>query len=103
MNSDSVPTPNPPILVTCITSLPLITLQHAIHEISQRSPEILATIQTVLIDEENVVLEAGVEMSLEPQLANNWVVVAVDVCVHTVHPLEDLSDHAREGFGEWNA
>jgi hypothetical protein len=102
MNSDSVPTPNIPILVTCITSLPLITLQHAIHEISQRTPEILATIQTVLIDEEDVVLEAGIEMSLESQLANNWVVVTVDVGVHTVHPLEDLLNHAREGFGKWH-
>lgn len=43
----------------------------------------------MLVNEENVVLEAGVEMRLKTQLADDWVVVAVDVSVNTVHPLED--------------
>jgi len=57
----------------------------------------------MLIDEEDVVLEACVEVSLEAKFANDRVVVAVDVCVDSIHALEYLSDHAREGFWERNA
>jgi hypothetical protein len=50
----------------------------------------------VLVDEENVVLEAGVEVSFKTELADDRVVMAVDVGVDTVHSLEDLADHAWE-------
>jgi hypothetical protein len=80
-----------------------IALEHAINEISQWSPEILATVKVVLVYEEDVMLEAGVEMCLESELANNRVVVAVYVGIDAIHSLEDLPDHAWEGLREWDA
>jgi hypothetical protein len=47
-------------------------------------------------------LEACVEMCLKAQFSNYWVVVAVDVGVDSVHSLEYLSNHAREGFWKLN-
>jgi len=57
----------------------------------------------MLINEQNVVLEACIEVSLEAEFANDWVVVAIDMCVYTIHSLEDLPDHARKGLGKGNA
>jgi hypothetical protein len=48
------------------------------------------------------VLEAGIEMGFETELADNRVVVAIDVGVNSVHSFEDLANHARERLGEWN-
>jgi hypothetical protein len=52
----------------------------------------------MLINEENVMLETSVEMSLKTEFTDDWVVVAVDVGVNTIHSLEYLSNHAREGL-----
>lgn len=57
----------------------------------------------MLVDEKDIVLEASIEMGLETQLTNHWVVMAVDMRIDTVHSLEDLSDHAWEVLGERNA
>ncbi len=57
----------------------------------------------MLVDEEHVMLEACVQMRLEPQLQHDRVVVAVDVCVHAVEAFEHLPDQGREGFGERDA
>ena len=57
----------------------------------------------MLINEEDIVLEAGVEVCLEAEFANYWVVMAVYMCVDPVHALEDLSYHAWEGLWERNA
>ena len=54
----------------------------------------------MLIDEENIVLEASVEMGFETELTNYGIVVAVDVCVNTIHAFENLADHAGERFRE---
>ena len=62
----------------------LVTLQHTVDQIPQRAPEVLATGKTMLINEEHIVLEAGVQMRLETQLDDDWVVVAVDVGVDAV-------------------
>ena len=56
----------------------------------------------MLIDEEDVVLEACVEVSFEAKFTNDRVVVAIDVSVDAIHALEYLSNHAREGFWEWD-
>jgi len=80
--------------------VPSITPEHAVHKITQRAPEILSTSKTVLIDEEDVMLEAGVEVCFEAKFADNWVVVAIDVGVNTVHSLENLADHAWERLRE---
>lgn len=45
-------------------------------------------------------LKASIEMRLEPEFSNNWVVMAVYVGVDTVHALEDLPNHTGEGLGE---
>ena len=54
----------------------------------------------MLIDEEHIMLEAGVEMRFQAQLDNDGVVVTVDVGIDTVETLEDLADQRGEGFGE---
>lgn len=54
----------------------------------------------MLVDEEDVLLEGGVEVRLEAELADDGVVVAVDVGVDAVHALEDLADEGGEGLGE---
>lgn len=62
-----------------------ITSQHALYQITQRSPEVLApTCQPMLVYEQHIVLEAGVEMRLQAQLDDDGVVVAVDMCVDAV-------------------
>jgi hypothetical protein len=44
-----------------------ITPQHTLYQITQWTPEIFASVcQTMLVDEENVMLEARVEMRLKP-------------------------------------
>jgi hypothetical protein len=81
----------------------LIVLQHALHEIAQRSPEVFAPVcKTMLVNEQNVVLEACVQMWLEPQLNDDRVVVAVDVGVDTVETLEHVANERRECLREWN-
>jgi len=54
----------------------------------------------MLVNEQNVVLEACIEMSLKTKLTNDWIVMAVDVSVDSVHSLEYLSNHAWEGLWE---
>jgi len=81
---------------------PSITLQHAIHQVSQRAPEVLAARQAMLIDEQHVVLEACVQMGFQTQLDDDRVVVTVDVGVDTVEALEDLADEGGECFRKWD-
>jgi len=73
-----------------------IAPKHVVDEISQRSPEILSTRKIMLVDEENVVLEAGIEMSLKAKFSDDGIVMAIYVGVDAVHPLEDLPNHAWE-------
>jgi hypothetical protein len=81
----------------------LVALQHALNQVAQGSPVILAAGEVVLVDEEDVLLEAGVEVGLEAELADDGVVVAVNVGVDAVHALEDLADEAGELLGEGDA
>jgi hypothetical protein len=86
-----------------------IAPEHALHQLSQRSIPLtpLATAalisQPKLLDEQDVVLEAGVQVRLQTQTAHDRVVVAVNVCVDPVQPLEDLADVLLEVGGEWYA
>lgn len=77
--------------------------QHAVDQVAQRAPVVLPAGKVVLVDEEHVLLEAGVEVRLEPELADHGVVVAVDVGVDAVHALEDLAHEGRERLGEGDA
>jgi hypothetical protein len=56
----------------------------------------------VLIDEQNVVLKAGIKVSLEAKFANDRVVMAINMGVYTIHALEHLSNHAGKRLGEGN-
>jgi hypothetical protein len=56
----------------------------------------------VLIDEQDVVLEAGIQMGLEPQMYDDGVVMAVDMGVDTVQTLEYLAQETRKCLGEGN-
>ena len=77
--------------------------EHAVDKVSQWSPEIFPTRKVVLIDEQDVVLETCIQVSLQAQFADDWVVVAVDMSVYTIHALENLSDHAGKRLREGNA
>jgi hypothetical protein len=50
----------------------------------------------MLVDKEDIVLEASIEMGFKAKLTDDRVVVAVDMCVDSVHALEDLPNHAWE-------
>lgn len=56
----------------------------------------------MLIDKQDIVFEASVEVRLEAEVHDNWVVVAVDMSIDTVETLEDLTDETGEGLWEWN-
>jgi hypothetical protein len=57
----------------------------------------------VLIDEEHILLEAGIEVRLQAKLSDDGVVVAVDMGVDTVHALEDLANQRGERLGKGHA
>ena len=57
----------------------------------------------MLVDEQHILLEAGVQMRFQAKLTDDRVVVAVDVCVDTVHALEYLSNQRRESLWERHA
>ena len=72
----------------------LVATQHTIDQVTQGTPEVFPCpfFQAVLIDEQDVVFEAGVEMRFQTQMHNDGVVMAVNVCVHPVKTLENLPD-----------
>jgi hypothetical protein len=57
----------------------------------------------MFIDEEDIVLEAGVEVWLKAQMDDHRVMVAIDVSIYAVHPLEDLANKTGEGLWKWDA
>jgi len=57
----------------------------------------------MLVYEQHIVLEAGVEMRLQAQLDDDGVVVAVDMCVDAVQTLEHVPDERWKCLGEGNA
>ncbi len=54
----------------------------------------------MLVNEQDVVLEACVEMWLKSQVDDDRVMVAVDMGIDTVETLEDLADCLTEALGE---
>ena len=48
-------------------------------------------------------LKASVEMRLKTQVHDDWIVMAVDVRVHSVKALEELPEGGREMFRKGNA
>jgi hypothetical protein len=84
----------------CLSS---VAPEHTVDKVSQWAPEILSTSKAMLIDKQDVVLEACIKVSLEAEFANDGVMVAVDVGVDTIHALEYLSNHAGERLRKGNA
>jgi hypothetical protein len=86
-----------------------IAPEHALHQLSQRSIPLTPLAATALVsqpkllDKQDVMLEAGVQVRLQTQTAHDRVVVAVDVCVDPVQSLEDLADVLFKVGGEWHA
>jgi len=54
----------------------------------------------MLVNKQDILFEARVEVGLQPELADDGVVVTVYVGVDAVHALEDLADEGWEGFRE---
>lgn len=54
----------------------------------------------MLVNKQDVVLEAGVEMRFESQVDDNGIVMAVDVRIHAVQTLKDLAKQTRERLRE---
>jgi hypothetical protein len=61
-----------------------IAAQHALHQISQRTPVILPAVKLVLVDKQDIMFEACVEMRLEAQMHDYRVVMAVNMGVYSV-------------------
>ena len=94
---------------SCLTRTPAcsITSQHALDKLSERPKPLgflapLLIRQIELLDEQHKVLEASVEMRLQSESTHNTVVMAVDVGVDTVQPLEKHLDGLLEAFWEWH-
>lgn len=93
----------------CVLSSPkvesLITLQHTLDQIAQWAPVVFAAalLEPMLIDEQDVMFEAGVQVRFETQMHDDLVVVTIDVRVDSVESLEQLSYRAGEVFREWDA
>lgn len=71
-----------------------ITLQHTVNKITQRSPEIFPTsfFQVELVHEQDVVLEACVQMWFKTKMYDNRIVMAIDMCVYSIESFEKLLD-----------
>lgn len=54
----------------------------------------------MFVNEQDVMLEAGVEMRFESQVDYNGVMVAIYVRIYTVETLKQLAEQTREAFGE---
>lgn len=78
----------------------LITPQHTVHQVTQWPPEVFPNCQPMLVNKQDIVLEARVEMRLEPQVDDNGIVMAVDVRIHAVQTLKDLAKQTRERLRE---
>lgn len=70
----------------------LIAPQHTVDQVPQRTPKVLATREAVLIDKQDVMLEAGIEVRLQSKLDDDGVVMAIDVCVDPIKSFEKLAD-----------
>lgn len=56
----------------------------------------------MLIDKQDVVFEASIEVRLETKVHHYRIVMAIDMSVNTVKALEDLADETGEALREWN-
>ena len=86
--------------VTCSASALRLLFSHALHQLSERAPEVFALREVELLDEEDEMLERRVKVLVQAQGSDDGVVVAVDVRIHSVQALEELPDERRESLWE---
>lgn len=55
----------------------------------------------MFVDEEDIVLEARIQMGLQSKLDDNRIVVTIYVCVDAIESLEKLTDQDWEGLWKW--
>jgi hypothetical protein len=48
------------------------------------------------------VLEAGIKMGFQAEIHDNWIMMAVDMCVHSIKALEHLENERFETAWERN-
>ena len=77
-----------------------IAPQHTLNKLTQWSPIVFSLRQIVLVDKQDIVLETGIEMWLEAELHDHWIVMAVDVSVDTIESLEHLTNGCGKSFWE---
>lgn len=65
--------------------------------------QLLLLDQLELIDEEDEVFEAGIQMILQSETENHLEVRVVDMSVDSKQSLENGLDHGEEVFGEGNS
>src|SRR6266480_1002121 len=72
---------------------------------TERAPKVLsgAFVELVLVHKQDVVLDTRVERRFETQVAYDGVVVAVDVGVESVEPLEELAQGGGKMLGKGDA
>ena len=80
-----------------------IASKHVVHEVTQRTPKVLATREAMLVDEQDIVFEAGVEVRLQTELNDDRIVMAVDMRVDPIKSLEQLPDQGWERLRERHA
>lgn len=54
----------------------------------------------MLVYKEHILLEARIEVRLEPEFTDDGIMVTVDVRINTIHALENLAHKRGEGLGE---
>ena len=57
----------------------------------------------MLVDEQDVMFEAGIEVWLQSELDDNRIVMAIYVCVDPIKSLEELPDQRGEGLWKRHA
>jgi hypothetical protein len=77
-------------------SLLCAAVAHSGSDIWQKATSLKVMPLSTYLDEDDEVLEAGVEVCLLPQAADLLEVAVVDVCIHPEHALEDGAHHVHE-------
>jgi len=82
----------------------LITPQHTLHQIPQRSPKVPTPIsKTMLLNKKHIMLEARIQMRFQTKIDDDRVMMAIDVRINPIESLEDLEDEWAKGTGEGDA
>lgn len=81
----------------------IIGPENRLNHVRQRPIKVFPRLEVELFDEQNVVLETGVHVRIEPQCHNDGIVVAVDVRIDTKEAFDKLADSRLEVLGEMDA